>query len=80
MVLSAQRKRRRLIYGGKRMGGVCCREQAHVPEHMYVTLFVQALQLRNWNHMGIYREFPSQTATKTWPPTLPEEMFCGRFV
>ena len=35
------------------MGGVCCREQARVPEHMYVTLFVQALQPHNWNHMDI---------------------------
>ena len=67
-------------YDGKRMGGGCCGEQAHVPEHMYVTLFVQALQLCYWNHMDTHWDSPLRSPQKPGPPTLPDKMFCGRFL
>ena len=60
-------------YKGKRMGGVCCREQAHVPEHMYAMLFVQAVKLCYWNH-GSILGLPSD-CHKTWPPPLSQKKY-----
>ena len=53
---------------------VCCGEQAHVPENMHVTLFVQALQLCNWNHMDICWDSPLRPPKRPGPSPSQKEI------